>query len=373
MKNIWKTFHSGRGILFMMIFLCCIIGAAVLKIASSVILPFTISALLAIVMYPIIKALDKLRFPRAISIFVIIILIVVVICLFGVVLFTSAKMIVERLPFYESRFMEIYNWAADIFDLPSDDELTFWQNLWGQQGIRTWVRDFTISFSNTFLTFLSSAVLVILFMVFILLEASHSKIKLDTAFDNRSERIYKMGDNLMTQVMRYLTAKFFLSLATGLLLTLVFWLIGLEFAIVWGVVAFVLNFIPTLGSIAAGFATSLFALIQFWPNPVPVIIVVSSILAVNMVIGNFLDPKITGEHVGISPLLVLISLGVWGYIWGFAGMILAVPMMVIIKIVCENIPILEPVSILIGSRRSVQAKQSEQPPEPEDEEVEAQL
>jgi predicted PurR-regulated permease PerM len=91
-----------------------------------------------------------------------------------------------------------------------------------------------------------------------------------------------------------------------------------------------------------------------------VILIVTIIFAVNMILGNMLDPKIIGEHVGISPVIVLVSLAIWGYIWGFAGMILAVPMTVIIKIICENIPIMEPLSVLIGTRRSVHAKKTEQ-------------
>jgi predicted PurR-regulated permease PerM len=84
--------------------------------------------------------------------------------------------------------------------------------------------------------------------------------------------------------------------------------------------------------------------------------VVGIVLVVNLILCNIFDPKIIGDHVGISPLMVMISLSIWGYIWGFAGMILAVPMTVIIKIVCENIPILEPVSILIGTRKAVVKK-----------------
>jgi predicted PurR-regulated permease PerM len=119
-----------------------------------------------------------------------------------------------------------------------------------------------------------------------------------------------------------------------------------------------MNFIPNIGSIVTGVAISLSALIQFWPEPGPVILVVVVVLVVNLILCNIFDPKIVGDHVGISPLIVLASLVIWGWIWGFAGMILAVPMTVIIKIVCENIPIMEPVSILIGSRKSVNAKRN---------------
>jgi len=358
-KNITKIFHSGRAVFFLLVFICVIIIAAVLKIASSVILPLTTAFLLAFVMYPIVKALDKFKIPRFVSIFLVIVIIAAGLYVFAMVIYTSGSSMMSIYPKYEYRLTEIYIQIARIFDLPYNEYLSFWENLWGQLGIRTWVRDFALSFSNFFFQFLSNAVLVVLFLVFVLLEASNIREKLDTAFEGRAERISQMGRELISQVTRYLTAKFFLSLATGLIIGVGLKLIGLEFAVLWGVTAFVLNFIPTLGSIAAGFITSLFALVQFWPNPVPVIMVVALILAVNMIIGNFLDNIIIGDSVGVSPLIVLISLGVWGYIWGFAGMILSVPMTVIIKIICENIPILEPVSVLIGTRKSVLMKKAE--------------
>jgi len=276
------------------------------------------------------------------------------------VLFVSGRMIVHQVPNYESRFLEIYKWAADLFGFPMDAELSFWQNLWGQEGIRIIVRDVTISSSNQFLRFISSAVLVVLFIVFILMEAGFIKHKLTAAFENRIARITSMGNELISQVTRYLTAKFLISLANGIIFAVGFTIVGLDFAIVWGVIQFLLNFIPTLGSIVAGVTISLFALLQFWPEPGPIIIVVAIILLVNLVLCNIFDPKIVGDHVGISPLVILISLSIWGYIWGFAGMVLAVPMTVIIKIVCENIPIMEPVSILIGSRKAVLKKKAEQ-------------
>jgi len=359
MNKVFKTFHSGRHVFFLMVFICIVVGVAVLKIASTVILPFLIAALLAFVMYPLIKALDKIRCPRFVSILLILIIIVTGMFIFGTVLFQAGMMIVEQFPQYEDRVEVLYLWVADLFDLPNDEALTIWQNLWDQAAIRSFVRDFTFSVSNFSFRFVSSAVLVILFLVFILLEASYFKLKLITAFENRFERLSRIGNEIVNQVTRYLGAKFLFSLANGIIYAVGFSFVGLEFAIVWGIIQFFMNFIPTLGSIATGVAISLFALMQFWPDPTPVIIVVAIILVVNLILSNFLDPKLVGEHVGISPLVVLISLSIWGYIWGFIGMLLAVPLTVIIKIICENFPMLEPVSILLGSKKSVLAKKAE--------------
>jgi len=358
-ENRTKAFDPPRAIFFLMVFICCIIAGGVLRLTSSVALPFTIAVLLAFVMFPLIKKLDAIRAPRALSIILAVIIIVAGLYIFGMILFSSGVMVVNQFPQYEDRLIEIYTYIARLFDLPFDEDLTFFENLWAQLGIRTFARDFAISLSNMLLQFIIGAVIVILFVVFLLLEASFFKEKLETAFANRSQRIDKMGHDLMSQVTRYLTAKFFISLANGVIFAVSFYFIGLEFAVVWGVLQFLLNFIPNLGSITAGVVISTFALIQFWPDPVPIIIVVAIILAVNLILCNIFDPKIVGEHVGISPLVILASLAIWGWIWGFAGMVLAVPMTVIIKIVCENIPIMEPVSILLGTRKSIRAKKAE--------------
>jgi len=359
MEKLSKTFDPNRPIFFLMVFICCVIAGGVLRITSIVVLPFTIAVLLSFVMFPIVRYLDKLRCPRFVSILLVVGIIIAGLYIFGVILFTSGRMIVAQYPRYEDRLMEIYIWAARMFELPFDEALSFWENLWAQLGIRIWVRDFTLSFTNIVLRFVTSAVLVILFVIFILLEASFFKSKLEISFENRSERISKMGHDIMTQVTRYLAAKFFISLANGIIFAVSFHLVGLEFALVWGVIQFLLNFIPNLGSITAGVIISLFALLQFWPDPIPIIIVLAIILGVNLILCNIFDPKIVGEHVGISPLMILFSLLIWGWIWGFAGMVLAVPMTVIIKLACENIPVMEPVAILMGTRKSVLARKAE--------------
>jgi predicted PurR-regulated permease PerM len=357
-KNLKKPFNIRRATFFLLVFISCIFAGAVLKLAASVILPFTIAILLSFIAYPLMKLLDKYKIPRFLSIFLIVILITIGLVAFGIVLFNSGWAILSMYPKYEERLTEIYIWIAQLFELPYDESISFWQNLWGQFGVRAWIFDFTRTSSNSVLSFTSSAFLVIFFIVFILLEASVFREKLETAFEGKSGQINKMGRDLMDQVTRYLVAKFFISLANGVIFAVAFHLVGLEFAIVWGVIQFIMNFIPNLGSIITGVGISLFALVQFWPSPGPIIAVVIIVLAVNMILGNIIDPKIIGEHVGISPLIVLVSLVIWGWIWGFAGMILSVPMTVIIKIVCENIPIMEPVSVFLGTRRSVLAKKN---------------
>ena len=363
MNKVFKTFHSGRAIFFLMVFICCIVGAVVLKLAASIILPFIIAILLALVMYPLIKLLDIIRCPRVISILLIVFIVVAGMFLFVIVLFESGRVIVDQVlqedNIYAQRIQSVYDWMAETFNLPNDEEQSLWNSLMELPDVVNALQRMATSISIASFRFITSAVLMVIFLVFILVETNFLKLKITAAFENRIGNFDHMGKEIMRQVTRYLGAKFLFSLANGIIYAVGFARVGLEFAVVWGVVQFLLNFIPTLGSIAGGVIITSFALLQFWPDPTPVIIVLAIILGVNLILSNLLDPKIIGDHVGLSPLVILVSLSLWGYIWGFAGMVIAVPMTVIIKIVCEHIPILEPVSILIGSKRSVQKRKAE--------------
>jgi predicted PurR-regulated permease PerM len=218
----------------------------------------------------------------------------------------------------------------------------------------------TLSFSNAFLMFLRDAFMVAIFLAFFLFEVVFFRHKLDRAFEgSRAEQIKKIISDVMTQVTRYLSIKFIISVANGVLIGLGLWIIGLEFAIIWGLIQSIVNFIPTVGTIAVGLAATAFGVIQFWPAPAPMIAVGLVMFIVNIILGNIVDPNIMGDKLGLSPFVIIVSLLIWGWIWGFVGLILAVPMMVVIKIVCENIPVLEPISIMLGSGKAAMAARNE--------------
>ncbi|MDR0562329.1 MAG: AI-2E family transporter [Spirochaetaceae bacterium] len=352
--------HNGRKIFLLIAFIACVLVVAVLKLTASMILPFTISIFLAFVMNPMVSFLEKKGVNRILSIMLGVCIIIIGLYVIGVVLFVSGRSILSLYPKYERRLTEIYLWASGFIDLSYNENMTFFENLWSQLGVRTKIMSFTFSLSNAFIGFLTNAFMVVLFLVFLLIESAYFTEKIELAFEQKwSGQIKKISADVIRQVSRYLSAKFFISLATGVLVAIGLAATGLEFAVVWGIIQFILNFIPNIGSIAAGGGAVLFAMLQFWPQPGPIIAVGCIMLAVNMVIGNILEPKIMGDNLGISPIIILISLMLWGWIWGFVGMIFAVPMTVIIKILCENIPFLEPLSILLGSRKATMSKKVE--------------
>jgi predicted PurR-regulated permease PerM len=361
MKDNFKRFNSGRAVFFLVAFIALVLGGAVLKITAPIVLPFVIAFLFSLVMGPMVTFFLKWRVPRFCSILLAVIIIIAGLYLIAMVLFSSAKAIIAMYPRFENRLTEIYASVAGIFDLSFDSHLSFLENLWSQLGFRTGIRNFAFSVSNSFIDFLKDAFMVVVFLVFILLEAAYIKEKLVTAFENTwAGQIERISEGIVRQVMKYLSTKFLISLATGVVVGVGLQLVGVEFAVFWGVIQFILNFIPVIGSVVAGLGATLFSLLQFWPEPAPIIFTGLIMLGANQLIGNVLEPKIMGDNLGISPLAVLLSLTIWGYLWGFAGMILAVPMTVIVKIVCENVRVLEPVAVLLSSPRSVTVKKEEE-------------
>ena len=336
---------------FVMLFIAIIIAFAVFKIAASVLIPLAIALMLSIVIEPLIIVLNKrLHLPKFLCIILIMLGALVAIASIGTLLVNSFRTILTQYPRYESRFLIIYETIASMFNLPFNEDISLFKNLWDQAVVRSFVQNITLSLSSTIFQFLKDTLVVFLFIFFFLSEMRFFRDKLKAALaDIMPNSFISAFTDVVAQIARYISVKFYISLLTGILVYLGTLLIGLDFPVIWGFIAFVLNFIPTFGSIISGILTSVFALVQFWPEPAPVILTVLLMLGVNMILGNIVEPKIQGRNLGLSPFVIIVSLSVWGWIWGFAGMVLAVPIMVVIKIICENIEILHPVSILLGT------------------------
>ncbi|MCK4988527.1 MAG: AI-2E family transporter, partial [Desulfobacterales bacterium] len=123
-------------------------------------------------------------------------------------------------------------------------------------------------------------------------------------------------------------------------------------AVTWGALAFFLNFIPTVGSIMASIPPILLALVQFYPSIWPGVITLLSVVTIQMGMGNALAPKVMGDQLNLSPVVVLLSLLFWGWLWGIVGALISIPIAAAIKIVCENIETLHPISVMMGSGKT---------------------
>ena len=204
---------------------------------------------------------------------------------------------------------------------------------------------------NVLSTLLGDAFLVLIYVLFLLIEESIFPYKLDKLYrsENKYNKTQKLFQKMDKNISRYLTLKTLVSLLTGVLSYIAFLFFGLDAAVFWALLIFVLNYIPTIGSLIATVFPAVFAIVQFGEfAPFVYILVIVGIIQV--IVGNVLEPKIMGNSLNISSLVVILSLTIWGAIWGVMGMILSVPITVMMIIVFEEIPSLRFIAVVLSEK-----------------------
>ena len=192
---------------------------------------------------------------------------------------------------------------------------------------------------------LSNAFVILVTVVFILLEAAAFPAKLHRAFNPEGDAL-RFFDTFAESVQEYLAIKTLVSLITGATITLWLLMVGLDFPFLWGLVAFLLNFIPNIGSLIAAIPAVLLALVQL--GPLATLWVVLGYGLVNAVAGNFLEPRLMGAGLGLSTLVVVLSLFFWGWVLGPVGMLLSVPLTMILKIALDQRSDTRWLAVLLG-------------------------
>ena len=342
-----------KPIFFVLLFFAFILMGFLCKVLSSVLIPVAIAIFMALAFYPVVRNLEiKAKINWVVGSLLIVLVILVVIFFVSGILVKGFTTIANEYSKYETRFMSIYKMIAQQFNLAIDEEKSFANNMWNILEVRQYVQELALGISGGVLSFSKSLLLILIMFSFLLIEIKGLKRRITNAVkDENKQTVLNISQQIAEDVVRFLSIKFFISLATGILVYFAALIIKLDFPIVWAFIAFVMNFIPTFGSIISTLFTTTFALLQFYPHYGKVIFIFLFMVAVNFVLGQILEPRIEGERLGLSPFAILVSLALWGYIWGFIGMILAVPMTVIIKIFCENIPYLNFVSVILGNKR----------------------
>lgn len=339
----------------MLAFAAVVLFLFVLKAASEVTLQIALALLVFAFVNPLVERLTRLKVPNIVAITLALALVVVIFFGFIYILILMVNMLVDRMPYYAERIRSLDALLSSylveyIPDAGEDFSILGYVSVDWYGLATSWLG----SFSSKVISIFSDAMMVFVTLIFLLLERMTFLPKIAFAFPrDKSQKFSSMLGRINRQMTKYLLLKLVISLITGFLYYLTALVTGLDFALVWGVLATLLNFIPTIGSIIVTALTIIMAIIQFaptaWMNVVYVIILTVSI---EMILGNIIDPRIQGVQLNMSPLMILISLSVWGYIWGLPGMFLAVPIMSIIQIVCAIVPSLKPVAVLLSSGKS---------------------
>ena len=324
-----------------------VIGIVLLEL-KVVLLPFAMAAFISILLKPLVQYMRSKRIPLVIAILIVLASLGLIGFLFVIILTSTISQFIAELPNYKDKFDLLVNdiealteQFAMFFGIPPEEiELPEFNFSVIASTARTGL--------NTLLSFIGSAFLILLFLIFILIGSGDAERKVTAAFpEDLAERMTKAIKNIGSQVRKYLVTKTLVSAITGLLTFLVLWLFGVDFPLIWGFLTFLFNFIPNIGSMTSILLPFLLSLLQF-DSLAPSIGTLISLAAVQIMMGNILEPRILGFNLNLSPVLILVSLITWGWLWGVWGMFMAVPLTATIKIVLENIETFRPVSVLMS-------------------------
>ena len=200
----------------------------------------------------------------------------------------------------------------------------------------------------------SSLTLIIIYLLFLFLEQSVFEKKFSALFgdDEKLKKAHEIRTEIMTKIRVYLSVKTLVSVMTGLLSWGLLAWIGVDFAVFWGFIIFLLNYIPTIGSLLGVVFPAILSLVQF-DSSWQFFVVVAVLGSAQFSIGNILEPRLMGSSLNLSGLVIMLALAIWGGIWGITGMILSVPITVVIMIICAQFPASRPFAVLLSGKGAV--------------------
>ncbi|TFG52352.1 MAG: AI-2E family transporter, partial [Candidatus Aminicenantes bacterium] len=329
-KNRFVKFGVGIVVLFLL--------GVFLKLAKPVLIPFCLALLFAFAVAPALDFLVRRKVPKSIALVVILLLTFAVLYLIGTVFYASGKSFADELPSYNEMAKSL---LERIDHIVPDPRL--------KVGLTDWVNGLNVARMGTlfisalgpFFSFMSQLLIIFVFMIFILSGRGRMTKKFAEAFPpDQASALGKAAFRINCEIQKYLGVKTLTNLLIGVLVTAVLAVFGVRFAIVFGVLAFFFNYVPALGAIVSVVLPVLLTTFLEGSFSLKVGLVLALLATVHVALRRFLERRLMGKELELSPLLVLFSLFFWAWLWGIPGMVLAVPILAVIKIVFANVPAL---------------------------------
>ncbi len=324
----------------------------ILFIGQKLIIPFILAIFIWYLINVLSFAIMKLKvggrvLPASLRYIASVLLIVGILSVFFTFITKNVSEVIQVAPEYQAKIEpmidKVYGW------LPFDE----------QPPIKEFVSQFDFSgliknVAGALGSLAGNAGLISIYVVFLFLEQRSfgPKIKGMARGNIKETEILKIIKQIDRDTRKYIGIKTLASLPTAILSYGVMTWAGLDFAAFWALLIFFFNFIPTVGSILATVFPSILALIQF-ESPTTVGLVIGGILATQILVGNLLEPRLMGNSLNLSPLVILLSLGLWGSLWGVSGMFLCVPITVIAMIICSHFPQTRPIAVLLSGNGQI--------------------
>ena len=304
-----------------------VIVIAGMKQAAPLLVPFLLSVFIAILCLPPMKMLQAKGLGTGLSITLVVVGVFITGVLLAWLIGSSIEAFNNNLPMYQSKisgqWLQVITWLQTHGVVIPQEFVS--DNLDPGAAMKL-IATVLASFGNV----LANAFLIFLTVIFILLES--------TGFNNKLKRIGwasedGVGEQFVERLRLYMSIKTSMSALTGVLVALVLWLLGVDYPALWGVLAFMFNYVPNIGSIIAAVPAVLLALVQLGSGVA--VLVAVAYLVINIIVGNVLEPRYMGRGLGLSTLVVFLSLVFWGWILGPVGMLLSVPLTVSVKLALD--------------------------------------
>lgn len=309
---------------------CFVVVVAGLRTAQAICVPFLVALFVTMLSRPLMRGLLRRRAPVGLAVATTLLVVAAVLATLGSVLSLSLSRVTVRLPQYQERFQEETRDALSWLEAQGLDT----RNLLAPEAVD--LEPLLNLATGTFLgvaNVVTGMVLMLLMTTFLLLESGGFEEKLRRVLGERGELLERYS-RISEEVQRYLWIKTLISLATGFCIGGWVAVIGLDFPLLWGFIAFLLNYIPNIGSILASIPAFGLAIVQLGPSGA--FLVLLGYVLTNILWGSLVEPQVLGRRLRLSPLAVFLSLVFWGWVWGPLGMLLSVPITMVLKIAMEN-------------------------------------
>lgn len=320
----------------------------ILYIWQSLIIPFFIALLLAMAILWLQNLYKKFKIPSSLAMILSIWTYFLFFYYIWKIIYGNIDELIKLAPSYQSKIINLLREIFDYFQIWETQVSNFISKISSNLNLT--------NIFNSLLSVISSissnVMTIIFYLIFILLEAKFfsQKIELMVSSIDKRRNILSVLTKIENDVKSYFFIKIIVSLLTAFLSYIIMITFGLNFAIFWTLLIFILNFIPNIWSIIAILFPSLLSFIQpdFWIYSS--LIMISLLITVQMITWNFIEPKMMWNRLNLSPLVIVLALSFWWYLWGIIGMLLSVPLMVIINIILSKFEQTRPIAIFLSEK-----------------------
>ena len=314
-----------------------------LKLAQSIVVPILLALFISILSAPLLLWLKQKKISNSLSLLFILMVLSIIGLSLAYLVGTSANSFSENIPFYETQLkLKLNSLYSEVHTKGINLESIKINEILNPSKV---IRYISLGLSQIG-SILTQSILILLIVAFILLEATSLYTKLQMITNNNAKKIQKIKE-LINKINHYMRIKIIISFITGTLITLFLFIFNIHYPLLWGTLAFLLNFIPNIGSIIAVIPVFILAIIQH--GFTEAIIVLGTYILINFILGNIIEPKFMGKGLGLSALVIFLSLIFWGWLFGTIGMLLAIPLTMVAKIALSEYESTKVIAILIGS------------------------